>query len=95
MFKYNWTIVCGLTFNELQPAHGCLQFIYISVEEMEAVASFITRRGRIAIGELAAKSDELIDLEQKEVALLPGALPGLEFADLDVPAGPVEVEAAA
>ena len=33
------------------------QFIYISVEEMEAVAAFIRRKGRVAITELAAKSD--------------------------------------
>lgn len=72
-----------------------LQFIYISVEEMEAVASFITRRGRIAIGELAAKSDELIDLEQRDVAPLPGTLPDLDFGDLDTLAGPSMVEAAA
>jgi hypothetical protein len=36
---------------------------------MEAVASFIKHRGRVAIAELAAKSDTLIDLELKAVQL--------------------------
>lgn len=42
-----------------------LQYIYISKEEMQAVAEYIKRRGRIAIGELAAKSNTFIDLEAK------------------------------
>ena len=63
------------------------QFIYISVEEMEAVAAFIKRRGRIAIGELAAKSDELIDLEHKQVALPPGMLPELDFSEVETLVG--------
>lgn len=33
---------------------------------MEAVANFIKARGRIAISELAAKSNTFIDLEAKE-----------------------------
>lgn len=41
------------------------KFIYISNSEMEAVAVFIHQRGRVAIAELAARSDELIDLEAK------------------------------
>jgi len=65
------------------------QFIYISVEEMEAVAAFIRRKGRVAITELAAKSDELIDLAPKDVELA-------DAAGLDVfAAGPALVEAAA
>lgn len=32
---------------------------------MKGVADFIRRRGRIAIAELAARSNELIDLEAK------------------------------
>ena len=35
------------------------------MEEMKAVADYINRRGRIAIGELAAKSNTFIDLEAK------------------------------
>lgn len=31
------------------------KFIYISRDEMAAVAAFITRRGRVAVSELAAK----------------------------------------
>ena len=42
-----------------------MQYIYISREEMEAVAEYIKRRGRIAIGELAAKSNIFVDLEAK------------------------------
>lgn len=41
------------------------QFIYISKEEMAAVADFIKRRGRVAISELAAKSNTFIDLEAR------------------------------
>ena len=44
-----------------------MQFIYISREEMEAVASFMKQRGRVAIAELAAKSSQFIDLEEKAV----------------------------
>ena len=42
-----------------------MQFIYISKEEMQAVADFIHRRGRISVAELAAKSNTFIDLEEK------------------------------
>ncbi len=42
-----------------------LQYIYISRQELEAVAEYIKKRGRIAIGELAAKSNTFIDLEAK------------------------------
>lgn len=59
-----------------------LQFIYISPEEMEAVAEFIKQRGRVAIAELAAKSDTLIDLQSKNVQLS-GVATGDIFADLD------------
>ena len=34
---------------------------------MEAVASFVKQRGRVAIAELAAKSSQFIDLEEKAV----------------------------
>lgn len=37
---------------------GCAQFIFISPEEMRAVADFIRSRGRIAIAELAHRSNE-------------------------------------
>lgn len=64
------------------------QFIYISREEMAAVAAFIKHRGRVAIAELAAKSDMLIDLESK-AAQLPTDLAADDFfpgADGDSPA---------
>jgi flagellar biosynthesis GTPase FlhF len=38
------------------------KYIYISREEMKAVANYIKRRGRIAISELAKESTELVDL---------------------------------
>ena len=41
------------------------KFIYVSREEMEAVADFIRKRGRVAIAEIAAKSATFIDLEGK------------------------------
>ncbi|GAB4817445.1 hypothetical protein N2152v2_004491 [Parachlorella kessleri] len=51
------------------------KYIYISREEMAAVAEFIRSRGRIAIAELAQRSNAFIDLsarelEQAEVAAL-------------------------
>ena len=45
------------------------QYIYISRQEMEAVAEYIKKRGRIAIGELAAKSNTFIDLEARATAV--------------------------
>ncbi len=49
------------------------KYIYISLEEMQAVASYIKTKGRVAISELAAKSDTFIDMEAKaaEAALRP------------------------
>ena len=47
----------------------CVQYIYISKQEMEAVAEYIKKRGRIAIGELASKSNMFIDLEAKATAV--------------------------
>ena len=40
------------------------KFIYISPEEMQAVANYIVSKGRVAISELAAKSNQFIDLEE-------------------------------
>ncbi|KAL3687871.1 hypothetical protein R1sor_014180 [Riccia sorocarpa] len=44
------------------------KFIYISPEEMRAVAEYIKRLGRVSIAHLASKSNEFIDLESKNVA---------------------------
>ena len=44
-----------------------MQYIYISLEEMEAVARYIKSSGRVAISTLAAKSNSLIDLSAIEV----------------------------
>ena len=44
-----------------------MQYIFISLEEMEAVARYIKSSGRVAISTLAAKSNSLIDLSAIEV----------------------------
>ncbi|XP_021892983.1 DDRGK domain-containing protein 1 [Carica papaya] len=41
------------------------KYIYISQEEMKAVADFIKRQGRVSISHLASKSNQFIDLEAK------------------------------
>ncbi|KAH9563645.1 hypothetical protein CY35_05G136400 [Sphagnum magellanicum] len=43
------------------------KFIYISPEEMKAVADYIKRLGRVSISHLASKSNEFIDLEPKSL----------------------------
>lgn len=58
------------------------KYIYISRQEMEAVAEYIKKRGRIAIGELAAKSNTFIDLEARATAVPSQTVPRL---DLDEP----------
>eukprot|EP00004_Rigifila_ramosa_P020408 TRINITY_DN529_c0_g1_i1.p6 TRINITY_DN529_c0_g1~~TRINITY_DN529_c0_g1_i1.p6 ORF type:complete len:169 (+),score=64.25 TRINITY_DN529_c0_g1_i1:540-1046(+) len=40
------------------------KFIVVSQAEMEAVARFVNLQGRVSISDLAAKTDELIDLTQ-------------------------------
>lgn len=44
------------------------KFIYISSEEMQAVADYIRRKGRVAIAELAARSNDMIDLNPRAAA---------------------------
>ncbi|KAK3024304.1 hypothetical protein RJ639_043166 [Escallonia herrerae] len=41
------------------------KYIYISLEEMKAVADYIKREGRVGISHLASKSNQFIDLEPK------------------------------
>ncbi|KAF7008750.1 hypothetical protein CFC21_023446 [Triticum aestivum] len=41
------------------------KFIYISIEEMQAVADYIRKHGRVSISHLANNSNEFIDLEPK------------------------------
>uniref|UniRef100_A0A5B7C2I8 DDRGK domain-containing protein 1 n=1 Tax=Davidia involucrata TaxID=16924 RepID=A0A5B7C2I8_DAVIN len=41
------------------------KYIYISLEEMKAVADYIKRQGRVNISHLASKSNQFIDLEPK------------------------------
>jgi len=40
------------------------KFIYVSPEELQAVAKFVQRRGRIAITDLAVESNKLINLKE-------------------------------
>lgn len=42
------------------------KFIYISTDEMRAVADYIRQQGRVSIATLAERSNQLIDLEAKE-----------------------------
>lgn len=46
-------------FDSLPSCPPSYQFIFVSPEEMAAVADFIRQRGRIAISELAAKSNQV------------------------------------
>ncbi|KAL5802569.1 hypothetical protein ACOSQ4_030874 [Xanthoceras sorbifolium] len=41
------------------------KYIYISLEEMKAVADYIKHQGRVSISHLASKSNQFIDLESK------------------------------
>ena len=41
------------------------QYIYISLDEIKAVAAYIKSCGRVSISQLAAKSSALIDLEAR------------------------------
>ncbi|KAJ4836637.1 hypothetical protein Tsubulata_005485 [Turnera subulata] len=41
------------------------KYIYISQDEMRAVADYIKRQGRVSISHLASKSNQFIDLEPK------------------------------
>ena len=43
------------------------KFIYISHEEMEAVAKFIRQRGRVSITDLAESSNQLIHLDPTQL----------------------------
>ena len=44
------------------------KFIYISQEELDAVAKFIRQRGRVSITELAESSNKLINLAPEATA---------------------------
>ena len=44
------------------------KFIYISSGEMEAVAKYINRKGRVSIAALAQESNKLIDLQPRATA---------------------------
>ncbi|KAK9674379.1 hypothetical protein RND81_12G228800 [Saponaria officinalis] len=41
------------------------KYLYISLDEMKAVADYIKREGRVSISHLASKSNQFIDLEPK------------------------------
>uniref|UniRef100_A0A8C3S3B7 DDRGK domain containing 1 n=1 Tax=Chelydra serpentina TaxID=8475 RepID=A0A8C3S3B7_CHESE len=67
---------CILSPSLLTPDHICLlgviddrgKFIYITPEEMTAVAQFIKQRGRVSIAELAQASNSLINLQPESRA---------------------------
>ena len=42
------------------------KFIYISLEELDAVVKFMKQRGRVSISELAESSNSLINLQSSE-----------------------------
>lgn len=47
------------------------KFIYITAEEMAAVAQYIKQRGRVSIAELAQASNSLINLQPDSRAVAP------------------------
>ncbi|XP_019089044.1 PREDICTED: DDRGK domain-containing protein 1-like [Camelina sativa] len=54
------------------------KYIYISMEEMNAVADYIKRQGRVSISHLASKSNQFIDLEPKVQHQLDEEISGME-----------------
>ncbi|KAJ8483614.1 hypothetical protein OPV22_016099 [Ensete ventricosum] len=56
------------------------KYIYISFEEMRAVADYIKRQGRVSISHLASKSNQFIDLEPKPQFDEPTAPPTISAA---------------
>ena len=46
------------------------KFIYVSKDELQAVAKFIGRKGRVRIAALAQESNKLIDLQPRQVAVV-------------------------
>ncbi|KAL2629794.1 hypothetical protein R1flu_014480 [Riccia fluitans] len=65
------------------------KFIYISPEEMRAVAEYIKRLGRVSIAHLASKSNEFIDLESKNVLPADAKEAEAEEADPLLPSPPI------
>lgn len=60
-----------------------VQYIYITLDEMHAVARHLTKKGRVTIRELAANSSSLIDLEPREAGTEgAGKRPMLDFEAL-------------
>lgn len=60
------------------------KYIYISQEEMLAVADYIKRQGRVSISHLASKSNQFIDLEPK-VQVIDDLTAVEEITSLDTP----------
>jgi hypothetical protein len=70
------------------------KFIYISRQEMEAVAAYIRTKGRISIAALAAQSSDLIDLEARAApaGMAAGSgKPAIDFDDMVAAGEPVAV----
>lgn len=60
------------------------KFIYITDEEMDKVAKFIQRRGRLGIAELAKECNKLIRLDVQNAATKPAA-DALDWLNSDEP----------
>lgn len=69
-FKFLYAFLCFIgdtiffRFSGVMDDRG--KFIYISEDELKAVAKFIRQRGRISISDLADSSNSLIKLQEKE-----------------------------
>lgn len=72
---------CNICCNLFALLDPLLQYIYITLEEMRAVAQHLTKRGRISISELAAQSARLVDLEPRAMGS-GGKRPMLDFETL-------------
>ncbi len=59
------------------------KFIYITVNELEAVAKFIKQRGRVSITELAESSNLLINLNPENTDAIHKKLLGGEEASVE------------
>tara|TARA_B100000524_G_C23345618_1_gene260104 strand:- start:201 stop:395 length:195 start_codon:yes stop_codon:yes gene_type:complete len=44
------------------------KFIYIAQDELEAVAKYLNKKGRVRISDLAHESNKLVDLNPKATA---------------------------
>mmetsp|Transcript_20849 Transcript_20849/g.40537 ORF Transcript_20849/g.40537 Transcript_20849/m.40537 type:complete len:328 (+) Transcript_20849:84-1067(+) len=57
------------------------KFIFISRDELEAVAKYINKKGRVRISTLAQESNKLIDLQPREVAVADDDIEDVDAAE--------------